>query len=72
MNVLALTLSPLSSEMDSSISEFGHSLLQIGFFLKFNNRIANSVEPDETAQYEPQLDRHCSQRYPFWSIGMKG
>ena len=37
-----------------------------------NNRIANSVDPDEMAHYEPShLDLHCLQRHPHWSAGMK-
>ena len=38
-----------------------------------NNCMANSVDPDETARYEPShLDLHCLQRYLYWSAGMKG
>ena len=34
--------------------------------------MANSVDPDETAHYEPShLDLHCLQKYLYWSIGMK-
>ena len=41
--------------------------------VKINNRIANSVDPDETAHYEPShLDLHCLQRYLYWSVEMKG
>ena len=59
--------------MDSSISESGHSLLQIGFQSKINNRMVNSVDPDEMAPYEPShLDLHCLQRYLYWSAGMEG
>ena len=37
--------------------------------LKIMNRIANSVDPDETAHYEPSHpDLHCLQKYPSWSI----
>ena len=33
----------------------------------------NSVDPDETAHYEPShLDLHCLQSYLYWSAGMKG
>ena len=36
-------------------------------------RKANSVDPDETARYEPShLDQHCLLRYLFWSAGLKG
>ena len=35
--------------------------------------MANSVDPDETAHYEPShLDLHCLHRYLFWSAGLKG
>ena len=41
--------------------------------MKINHRIANSVDPDETARYEPShLDLHCLQRYLYWSAGLKG
>ena len=34
--------------------------------------MANSVDPDETARYEPShLDLHCMHRYWFWSAVMK-
>ena len=34
--------------------------------------MANSVDPDETARYEPShQDLHCLQRYLYWSSGMK-
>ena len=34
---------------------------------------ANSVDPDETARYEPShLDLHCLHRYMFWSAVLKG
>ena len=34
--------------------------------------MANSVDPDETAHYEPShLDLHCLQKYLYWSAGMK-
>ena len=34
--------------------------------------MANSVDPDETAHYEPShLDLHCLHRYWFWSAGLK-
>ena len=35
--------------------------------------MANSVDLDETAHYEQShLDVLCSQRYQYWSVGMKG
>ena len=50
--------------MDSSISEFGHPLFQIGVSVKINNRMANSADTDEMACYElSQMHLHCSQRY---------
>ena len=34
--------------------------------------MANSIDPDETAHYEPShLDLHCLQRYWFWPAGLK-
>ena len=44
-----------------------------GFQSKINNRMANIVDPDETARYEPfHLDLHCLQRHLHWSVGRKG
>ena len=41
-----------------------HPLLQIEVWVNLNNRMANSVNPDETACYEPShLDLHCLQSY---------
>ena len=35
--------------------------------------MASSVDPDETARYEPSHHRlHCLHRYLFWSAGLKG
>ena len=35
--------------------------------------MANSVDPDETARYEPShLDLRCLQRYLVWCAGFKG
>ena len=35
--------------------------------------MANNVDPDEMAQYEPfHLDLHCLHRYLFWSDRLKG
>ena len=43
------------------------------FNTKIKYRIANSVDPDETARYEPShLDLHCLHRHLFWSAGLKG
>ena len=40
--------------------------------VKINNRMANSVDPDETARNEPShLDLHCLQKYLYWSSGLK-
>ena len=34
--------------------------------------MANSVDPDETASYEPShLDLHCLQTHLYWSAGTK-
>ena len=57
--------------MDSSISEFGHiHCFKQGCQSKISNRIANSADPDEKAQYEPShLDLHCLQRYLYFMQG---
>ena len=35
--------------------------------------MSNSVDPDETAPYEPShLNLHCFHKYWFWSAGLKG
>ena len=35
--------------------------------------MANSIDPDETARYEPShLDLHCLQKYQIWSTELKG
>ena len=48
-------------------------LLQLGMSVKNQNILANSVNPDETAQNEPShQDLHCLQRYLVWSEGLKG
>ena len=37
------------------------------------NKMANSVDPDETACYKPShLNLHCLQKYLFYSTGLKG
>ena len=48
--------------MDFSIYESAKQEFQS----KINNRIANSVDPDEMAHYEPShLDLHCLQKYLY-------
>ena len=43
----------------------------MGFIVKINNRIVNSVDPDETARYQPShLDLHCLHMYMYWSSEM--
>ena len=38
-------------------------MLEIGISAKINNTMANCVDPDETARYEPShLDLHCLQK----------
>ena len=60
--------------MDSSICEFGHiHCCKLGFQSKINNKMATSVDPDETAPDEPShLDLHCLERYLYWPVGIKG
>ena len=42
-------------------------------FALLHIRIANSVDPDETAHYEPShLDLHCLQRYRVWFTTLEG
>ena len=59
--------------MNFSISEFGHiHCCKLGVQLN-NNRMANSVDPDEMACHElSHLDLHCLHRYLFRSAGLKG
>ena len=60
--------------MDSSISAFDriHCCKNWGFQSEINNRIANSIDPDDMAHYElSHLDLHCLQRYMKWSAGLK-
>ena len=41
-------------------------------FRDVSNRKANSVDPDETAHYEPShLDLHCLKRFVYLSAGMR-
>ena len=51
--------------MDFSITEFGQCLLlQIGMSVKNQNRMANNVDPDETAHYKlSHKDVHSFPRY---------
>ena len=43
------------------------------FQSKFPKRMANSVDPDETACNEPShLNLHCLHRYLFWYVRLKG
>ena len=51
--------------IDSSVLECRHiRYCKLGFQSKINNRMANSVDPAETAPYKPfHLDLHCLQRY---------
>ena len=49
------------------------SIDAVGFQSKIKNRMANSVDTDEMAHYEPShLDLHCLQRYLYWSSVTKG
>ena len=53
--------------MDSPILEFGWLLMQKGLQSKIKNRIANSLDPDETARYESShLDLQFAQ-VSVWS-----
>ena len=46
--------------------------MQKGFQSKIKNRIPNSVDPDDMAQYERSYqDLKCLHRYLFWSTGLK-
>ena len=59
--------------MDSSISEFKHiQCCKLGFQSKVNNRMVNGVDPDGMACYKlSHLNLYCSQRYLYWSEGIK-
>ena len=47
-------------------------MLQIRISVKNQNRMSNSVEPDETAHYEPShQDLHCLHRHLVWYTGME-
>ena len=42
-------------------------LLQVGISIRNQNRMANNVDPDETAHYEPSHQGlHCLHRYLVW------
>ena len=60
--------------MDYSVSEFGRiHCCKDGVQSKMNNRMAKSVDPDETARHEQShRDRHCLEMYLFWFAGMNG
>ena len=48
-------------------------MLQIGMPVKTQNRMANSVDPDATANDEPShKDLHFLHRYLDWIAGLKG
>ena len=48
-------------------------VMQIGVSVKNQNRMANSVEPDEMAHYEPShQDLNCLQKHCFSLQGRKG
>ena len=59
--------------MDSSIIKvWTYPFFQIGMSVRNKNRMANSVDPDETARYEPsQLDLHGLQKCQGWFAGLK-
>ena len=45
--------------------------MQMGCHSKIQNQMANSVDSDEMAHYEPShQDLHYLQRYMFWSTGL--
>ena len=47
--------------------------MKIGVSIVNQNKMTNSVDPDETARYEPShLDLYCLHRYLFWSARLKG
>ena len=49
------------------------SSLEIVVLVRNQHRMANSVDPNETARYEPShQDLHCLQRYLFGSARLKG
>ena len=54
--------------MDSSVFEFGQTLsCKKELQSKINTRLANSVDLDETACYDPfHMDLHWLQKYLYW------
>ena len=60
--------------MDFSIFAFGHAInVNRAVSQKIKYRMTKSVDPDETARYEPShLNLHCLQGYLFWSTMLKG
>ena len=68
-----LILSTLIYEMDFPVTECGLvHCCQIGISVKSQHRIANSVDPDETAHDEPSHQAlHRLHIYLFWSLGLK-
>ena len=70
-----LPLHPWVYEMDSffSLTMVTSISANSSFSQKPNNGMANRVDPDERARYEPShLDLHCLQRYMYWSVEIKG
>ena len=70
---ILLTLSPLFLKNRLFyLCIWTHHCCKQGFQSHVNNRIGNSVDPDETARYEPShLDLHCVQKYLYW-FGLHG
>ena len=59
--------------MDFSFTDWTFPFLQIGMSVKNQNRMTNSVDPDEMAHHEPShQDLHYLQRYLVWSSGLQG
>ena len=61
--------------LKSSVFEFGQKHCSKEGSQSKHNKMANNVDPDETAHNEPShLDRHCSQKYMYllWSTGLEG
>ena len=69
---LQLTVSPLGFWTLPSLNLDMYIDVNRGFSLISENKIANSVDPDETAHYEAfHLDLHCLHRSMFQSTGLK-
>ena len=64
------TSHPCGSEVDSSVFDFGHvHSADWGVIQKIQNRMANSIDSDEMAHYEPShLVLHCLQRYNVYVL----